>query len=208
MDELEKADGVDETQETSETSPEETTPTEVEDRESRRDERIRELNERVKNAEGLVVQQSQIIQNMQQQQQQEQEQQPEDDETLDPEVRKVKAQLRQSQLAVGALADQNDLLLARTNPDIKDYGKYAQAIEGTLRQMRTSGRNSSRTEIYWWLKGQEAGKTKPPKAEVNKAEGEDQSPIPETKRAKPTGQAPRKPKTLEEEAQELSKEQF
>ena len=166
--------------------------------------RFKEVNNELKETKEMVKGLAQTVQQMKAPPQAEKE--DDDDEFADPGMKKIKTENKQLRQGVGVLADQNDLLMVRTDPDInqKDYKKLASKIELEVRNQRSQGQFFSRKQIYYWLKGKE-GK---PTIETPPIKGETQeAPVPETKGTKKKVKLASE-KTLAEKEQDLSGKEF
>ena len=165
--------------------------------------RFKEVNNELKETKEMVKGLAQTVQQMKAPPPAKEE---DDDEFADPGMKKIKTENKQLRQGVGVLADQNDLLMVRTDPDInqKDYKKLASKIELEVRNQRSQGQFFSRKQIYYWLKGKE-GK---PTIETPPIKGETQeTPVPETKGTKKKTKLASE-KTLAEKEQDLSGKEF
>jgi len=187
--------------ETDTTVTETVTPPAEEKPEGRANERIRELNERVKNAEEQTRIALNTIQQMQQNAQRPNVPEPET-EYLDPAVKKLADENKQLKALGGALVDKMDLLEVQTNPDIKNYKKYAPNIDQLRQQRAGQGQYISRLQAYYEIKGQEALRGGNRQTVVEK-EPETPAAIPQTKTAVKQTSRLNKPETLEEKIARL-----
>ena len=156
--------------------------------------RFDEINERLKQTEGTLNVAMRTIQNIQRPQPQTPE--PET-EYLDPAVKRLADENKQLKALGGALVDKMDLLEVQTNPDIKDYKKYASNVDQLRQQRGNQGQYISRLQAYYEIKGQEAlrGGNRQP---VVEKEPEAPEAIPQTRAAVRPSNQPRKPETLEQ----------
>ena len=118
-------------------------------------------------------------------------------EYLDPAVKSLAEKNRRLEMAIGGVANQLDLIEAKTNPAFKDYAKHEADIERVHSQYLQQGQFIKRSLIYTHLKGQEALKGGSRQVEKVVVEPEVPAAIPQTRpSAKPIKS--NKPETLEQ----------
>ncbi len=127
-------------------------------------------------------------------------------EDPDTAVKKLKQENKQLSRSIGQMADQLDKIDAQSLPG---YGKYAEKVEQARQALFQQGKGVfSRREVLYYVKGQEEANKPAPKA-APKAAPEQETPqaIPRTRPAAQSGSAKR-PKSLEEEGEDLSNIKF
>lgn len=176
--------------------------------EGRANERIRELNERVKNAEEQNRIALATIQQMQQNAQKPPADEPET-EYLDPAVKALASKNKRLEMALGGVANELDAMKARSNRAFKDYDKLEPEVERVHSEMLRNGQFVSRSLIYTHLKGQEAlrGGGRQPAPVVEK-EPDKPAAIPNTKATAKQSARPNRPETLAETVERLKDVKF
>lgn len=130
-------------------------------------------------------------------------------EYLDPAVKKLADENKQLKAAFGGVINEIDAIKVKTNPNIKDYAKYEPQVEQMRSQLYAQGQFTTREQVYFYIKGQEAlkGGNRKPEPVVAK-EPETPVAMPQTKATVKISQSPKGPETLEQKVARLKNVTF